>query len=77
MRWVLNCHEMDNSVDGWIYLPKIRTSEPRPPSALGDEVLLRSLSRSRSASSSSRFFLNRVSVMGRKKVQSNPYCLQC
>jgi hypothetical protein len=27
--------------------------------------------------SSARFFLNRVSVMGRKNVQSNVYCLQC
>lgn len=29
------------------------------------------------ASSSCFFFLNRVSAMGRKNVQSNPYCLQC
>jgi len=29
------------------------------------------------ASSSSLFFLKRVSVIGRKKVQSKPYCLQC
>lgn len=29
-----------------------------------------------SSSSSLRFF-HRVSVMGRKKVQSKPYCLQC
>lgn len=30
-----------------------------------------------SSASRSRFFLNRVSVMGRKKVQSKPYCRQC
>lgn len=29
-----------------------------------------------SSASLSRFFLNLVSVMGRKKVQLNPYCLQ-
>lgn len=29
------------------------------------------------ASSSRRFFLKRVSVIGRKNVQSKPYCLQC
>lgn len=28
-------------------------------------------------SSSVRFFLNLVSVIGKKKVQSKPYCLQC
>ena len=38
---------------------------------------LRSFSSSSAFRASSRCFLKRVSVMGRKKVQSKPYCLQC
>ena len=37
----------------------------------------RDFSAAAAASSSCFFFLNRVSAIGRKKVQSNPYCLQC
>lgn len=40
-------------------------------------VSKRDFSAAAAASSSCFFFLNRVSAIGRKKVQSNPYCLQC
>jgi hypothetical protein len=46
-------------------------------SVRGEAVVLRSASARSAASSSNRFFLKRVSVMGRKNVHSNPYCLQC
>ena len=41
------------------------------------ELSNRDFSAAAAASSSCFFFLNRVSAIGRKKVQSNPYCLQC
>jgi hypothetical protein len=41
------------------------------------ELCKRIFSAAAAASSSCFFFLNRVSAIGRKKVQSNPYCLQC
>ena len=53
-------------------------------SAWGDEVLrsaasfsLSAAAEAAAASSSNFFFLNRVSVMGRKNVHSKEYCLQC
>ena len=56
--------------------PKTRVS-PFCESIFGEDVpLLPSFSRV-GASSSVFFFLNRVSVIGRKNVHSNKDCLQC
>jgi hypothetical protein len=67
----------------FVVVPYTRASAVREDSAVTDvEELRRSVSSNRAfsaaaASSSNFFFLNRVSAMGRKNVQSNPYCLQC
>ena len=65
-----------------VLVPYTRESGGREDSPGVEELSLsgfskRDFSAAAAASSSCFFFLNRVSAIGRKKVQSNPYCLQC
>lgn len=64
-----------------IHSPYTFTSALFPLLSACGECVLRSpsfsLSAAAAASSSIFFFLNRVSVIGRKNVHSKPYCLQC
>ena len=56
--------------------PKTRVS-PFCESVFGEDVPLPLSFSGACPSSSAFFFLNRVSVIGRKKVHSNRDCLQC